>query len=43
MAKKKAAKKKATPKKKVGAYLFGGMAGKAARAANKRKKRLDKI
>ncbi len=40
MAKKKA---KAKKKKPVGAYLFGGMAGKAARAANKRKRMLDKI
>jgi len=43
MAKKKSNPKKKAPKKKVGAYLFGGMTGAAARAANKRKRRLDKI
>ncbi len=43
MAKKKKAKAKKKPVNKLGAYIFGGLAGKAARAANKRKRMLDKI
>jgi len=39
--KKKPAKKK--PADKLGAYIFGGLTGTAAREANKRKMRLDKI
>jgi len=41
MAKKK--KAKAKKKKPIGAYVFGGLTQKAARAANKRKRMLDKI